>query len=57
LYKVVGRERVGRGRYSRYIVMFSTRWPEGLVAFILYLRLPHSILVGLSWHVSGIGVF
>jgi glycosidase len=29
LFKVVGRERVGRSRYSRYIVMFSTRWPEG----------------------------
>jgi hypothetical protein len=29
LYEVVGRERVGRSRYSRYIVMFSTRWPEG----------------------------
>ena len=29
MFKVVGRERVGRSRYSRYIVMFSIRWPEG----------------------------
>ncbi|MFZ8789429.1 MAG: hypothetical protein ACO2OZ_07135, partial [Acidilobaceae archaeon] len=28
-------ERVGRSRYSRYIVMFSTRWPEGACSVYL----------------------
>jgi glycosidase len=28
LYRVVGRERVGRGRYARFRVLFSTPWPR-----------------------------
>jgi Glycosidases len=28
LYQVIGREKIGRGRYSRYTVMFSTTWPK-----------------------------
>ncbi len=29
MYWISGRERIGRGRYSRYIVTFTTTWPRG----------------------------